>query len=210
MKKIIFIDDDGDVRKTYEMSMKMMFGEEFEIVCLDAEPTLKRMMEVLDSIPDKVSYFIDEKLKHSGNATYAGLDLVEYIRRLDSKVPIYILTSFSDEIEQYLGDIEFVIDKNHWESNEDEENFKKRILRHINTYKDIKSKQSQRFEKLLEKSIFSSLSEEEIEEFNALNINRSKKIVSERLISDESLIQLKLTSDELDRILLELNGGNDE
>lgn len=210
MNKIIFIDDDSDIRATYELSMQMMFEEEFEIVCLDAEPSLAEMMQVLDGIPDKVTYFIDEKLKHSGIASYTGTELVECIRVIDSKVPIYILTSFSDEIEQYLGDIEFVIDKNDWESDEEEENLKKRFLRHINTYKDIKSEQAKRFDELLEKSIFSTLSEVEIEEFNTLNLGRSKKIADERLISDESLAELKGASDELDAIYAELNKGDDE
>jgi hypothetical protein len=210
MNKIIFVDDDSDIRTTYEISMQMMFDDKFEIVCLDAEPSLKDMMKVLDGIPDKVTYFIDEKLKHSGIASYTGTELVENIRVLDSKIPIYILTSFSDEIEQYLGDIEFVIDKNDWETDQEEHNLKKRFLRHINTYKDIKSEQAQRFDELLEKSLFTTLSEDEIEEFNALNLGRSKKIANESLISDESLVELKVASDELDAMYAELKKDDDE
>jgi hypothetical protein len=210
MNKIIFIDDDSDIRATYEISMQMMFDDKFEIVCLDAEPSLKDMMKVLDGIPDKVTYFIDEKLKHSGIASYTGTELVENIRVLDSKVPIYILTSFSDEIEQYLGDIEFVIDKNYWETDEEEHNLKKRFLRHINTYKDIKSEQAKRFDELLEKSLFTTLLEGEIEEFKALNLGRSKKMANESLISDESLVELKVASDELDAMYAELKKDDDE
>lgn len=210
MNKIIFIDDDSDIRATYELSMKIMFGDEFEVVCLDAEPSLEGMMKTLDGIPDKVTYFIDERLKHSGRSAYAGLELVECIRLFDSKIPIYMLTSFSDEIEQYLGDVEFVIDKNDWESDEEEENLKKRVFRHINTYKDIRSTQEARFDELLEKSIFSTLTEKEVEEFDALNIIRSKKILTERLISDESLNELKSASNELDKIYAELRKGYNE
>jgi hypothetical protein len=172
MNKIIFVDDDSDIRTTYEISMQMMFDDKFEIVCLDAEPSLKDMMKVLDGIPDKVTYFIDEKLKHSG--------------------------------------IEFVIDKNDWETDQEEHNLKKRFLRHINTYKDIKSEQAQRFDELLEKSLFTTLSEDEIEEFNALNLGRSKKIANESLISDESLVELKVASDELDAMYAELKKDDDE
>jgi hypothetical protein len=210
MNKIIFIDDDSDIRATYEISMQMMFDDKFEIVCLDAAPSLKDMMKVLDGIPDKVTYFIDEKLKHSGIASYTGTELVENIRVLDSKVPIYILTSFSDEIEQYLGDIEFVIDKNYWETDEEEHNLKKRFLRHINTYKDIKSEQAKRFDELLEKSLFTTLLEGEIEEFKALNLGRSKKMANESLISDESLVELKVASDELDAMYAQLQKDDDE
>jgi hypothetical protein len=210
MNTIIFIDDDSDVRATYKLSMSIMFSDEFEISCLDVEPSLDGMIQVLNDIPDKVTYFIDEKLKHSGIATYTGVELVEKIRIFDSKIPIYILTSYADEIEKYLGDIEFVIDKNDWDLEEDENNLTKRFIRHINTYKDIKSQQAKRFEFLLEKSIFSTLSEKELEEFNALDLSRIKNISSEGIISDESLGELNTASDELDAIYLELRGDDDE
>lgn len=210
MNKIVFIDDDRNIRATYELSMQMMFEKSFEIVCLDVKPSLKEMMQVLDAIPDKVTYFIDEKLKHSGVASYTGSELVEQIRLIDSKIPIYMLTSYSGEIEQYLGDVEFIIDKNDWDSDEEEDNLKKRFLRHINTYEDVKSKQAKRFDDLFEKSLFSTLSNDEIKEFEALNIGRSKILVDERLISEEALAELNAASDELDAIYAELKKTDDE
>ncbi|MFT6872808.1 MAG: hypothetical protein ACJAVN_001820 [Roseivirga sp.] len=210
MNTIIFIDDDSDVRATYELSMQMMFGEQFTIRCLDVEPSLNEMMQELDSIPNKVTYFVDENLKHSGRATYTGIELIKKIRIVDSKIPIYILTSTADEIEQYQGDIEFVIDKNDWDSQDEEGNLAQRFLRHINTYQDIKSEQAQRFDKLLEKSLFCSLSDEEIEEYDALNIGRSKKLFSERLISEESIQKLEAASGELNALYQQLNSGENE
>ncbi|MEP9248051.1 hypothetical protein [Enterobacter asburiae] len=208
MNTIIFIDDDSDVRATYQLSMSLMFSGEFEVLCLDVEPSLDSMVQVLKDIPNKITFFIDEKLKHSGVATYNGVELAERIRVFDSKIPIYILTSFADEIEKYLGDIEFVIDKNDWEL--DDTNLKQRFLRHINTYKDIKSQQAKRFEVLLEKSIFSTLTEDELEEFKALDLSRIKNVSSEGIISEESLGKLNEASNELDAIYLELKGNDDK
>lgn len=208
MNTIIFIDDDSDVRATYKLSMSIMFSEGYDILCLDVEPSLDSMIQVLNNIPNKVTYFIDEKLKHSGIASYTGVELVERIRVFDSKIPIYILTSFSDEIEKYLGDIEFVIDKNDWDLTEDENNLTKRFLRHINTYKDIKSQQAKRFELLLEKSIFSTLSDKELEEFKALDLSRVKNISSEGIISEALLCELNAASNELDAIYLELRNDD--
>lgn len=210
MNTIVFIDDDINMRATFELSIRMMFSEEYEVICLDVEPTLEGMTHILNNIPDKITFFIDEKLKHSGVASYTGVELVERIRLFDSKIPIYILTSYSDEIEKYLGDIEFVIDKNDWDFEEEGENLTKRFLRHINTYKDIKSKQAERYEFLLEKSIFSTLSEEEIEEFNNLDLSRVKNINSEGIISAESLDKLNTASDELDKIYAELRKSDNE
>lgn len=208
MNTIIFIDDDSDVRATYQLSMSLMFSGEFEVLCLDVEPSLDSMVQVLKDIPKKITFFIDEKLKHSGVATYNGVELAERIRVFDSKIPIYILTSFADEIEKYLGDIEFVIDKNDWDL--DDTNLKQRFLRHINTYKDIKSQQAKRFEVLLEKSIFSTLTEDELEEFKALDLSRIKNVSSEGIISEESLGKLNEASNELDAIYLELKGNDDK
>lgn len=210
MDTIVFIDDDLDVRDTYELSMSFMFSNEYKIICLDVKPSIEEMIQVLNKIDDKVIYFVDEKLKHSGIATYTGVELVQQIRMFDAKIPIYILTSYSDEIERYLGDIEFVIDKNDWESVDQEENLKKRFLRHIDTYKDIKSKQAERFEFLLEKSLFSTLSEEEIEEFKSLDLSRVKNISGEGIVSENSLNMLKAASDELDSIFHDLQKGDYE
>ncbi|WP_172378881.1 hypothetical protein [Vibrio sp. Vb339] len=204
MNTIVFIDDDKDIRDTYKLSMEFMFEDEFDIVCLDVETTLREMMTVLDGITGKVSYFVDENLKHTGNATYSGIELIEEVRKIDSKIPIYILTSTADEIDQYLGNIEFVIDKNDWESEEDEDNLKQRFLRQIHIYKDIKSEQAKRFDQLFEKSLFSTLNDSELEEFDILNLGRSKKLVDERLISENSLAELNAASDELNAIYAEL------
>lgn len=210
MDTIVFIDDDSDIRATYELSMRMMFSEEYRIICLDVDSTIEDMIQTLNSIPDKVTLFIDEKLKHSGVASYTGVELIEKIRLFDSKLPIYILTSFADEIEQYLGDIEFVIDKNDWEHERKEKNLIKRFLRHINTYKDIKSEQAKRFDFLLDKSIFSTLSEEEFEEFKALDLSRVKTVFNEGIISEKSLHELNAVSDELDAIYAELKKNEND
>lgn len=204
MSTIIFIDDDREIRDTYELSMNLMFDDEFEIVCLDVVPSLKDMMTILDGYPNKVSYFVDENLKHSGVATYSGIELIEEIRKVDTKIPIYILSSAADDIDKFIGNVEFVIDKNDWEDEEREEDLKQRFYRHINTYKDIKSKQATRFDELFEKSLFSTLSDAELEEFDVLNLGRSKKLVDEKLISAETVSKLNEISAELDAIYEEL------
>lgn len=210
MGKIIFIDDDSNIRDTFKDSAEFMFEGEFEIICLDVAPSLKEMMQVLDGYVDKVAYFVDENLSHEGRGQYSGLDVIEEIRKIDTKIPIYILTSTADDIDQYLGDIEFVIDKNDWESDDEENNLKQRFLRHIHTYKDVKSEQAKRFDELFEKSLFSTLTADEVEEFNVLNLGRSKKLIDESLISEESLAELNAASDELNAIYEELTKGEDE
>ncbi|MCE9685825.1 hypothetical protein LZP73_06285 [Shewanella sp. AS16] len=204
MNTIVFIDDEKIVRDTYNISMQLMFGDDYNIECLDVEKELDEMILVLDQVKDKVTYFIDEKLKHTGVAKYTGIELIEKIRCIDSKIPIYILTSAADDIDKYLGDIEFVIDKNDWGSVGGDDNFLQRFLRHINTYKDIKSEQAKRFDELFGKSLFNTLTVEEKEEFDALNLIRSKVLINEGVISEKALNELKLVSVELNEIYKEL------
>ncbi|GAB7222874.1 hypothetical protein VoSk93_20900 [Vibrio owensii] len=210
MSTILFIDDDQQIRDTYKDSMEFMFDDGFEIVCLDVKESLGDMMQVLADYPDTVSYFVDENLKHSGVATYSGIELIDEVRKINTKVPIYILTSAAGEVDKYLGNIEFVIDKNDWEDEEREGDLKQRFYRHINRYKDIKSKQAKRFDELFEKSLFGSLTDDEAEEFRALNLGRSKILADERLISEKSITELNVASDELDAIYAELKKGKDE
>ena len=63
---------------------------------------------------------------------------------------------------------------------------------------------------MFEKSLFSSLTAEEYEEFRILNVDRSKKLVDESLISEASLDNLNFASKELDEIYKELSEDGDE
>lgn len=90
-----------------------------------------------------------------------------------------------------MGDIEFVIDKIDINQPENKVKLLQRFVRHMQTYKDIKSEQSARFDHLLIKSLDQPLSEEELGEFNALNVIRSKVLLDEGCISETDLRTLK-------------------
>ncbi|NIG16556.1 hypothetical protein [Pantoea sp. Cy-640] len=206
--KIIFIDDQEDVRSTYGRKLTRIFSNHAEILTLPPEKNLELMLKKLDSIEDKIMYVIDEELTLTGGADYNGAFLIEHIRLTDRRIPIYILTSNSAAIDSHLGNVEFIIDKQDWSANQD--NLAERFFRHIDTYNEIKSSQEKRFDELLTKSINTVLSDEEMNEFNALNLNRAKKLINESLISSNDLENLEIVAKKIDELRNKIMGTDNE
>jgi hypothetical protein len=207
---IVVIDDDEAVRRTYKRRLRRIFGTEYIIECPELTRTLEEMLVELDNIPDKVTYFIDEDLLHAGIAAYKGTELIEKIRMNDPNIPIYFITSDLTRVDEQLGDVEFAIDKNRWEDEKDK--YAQRFLRHINTFRTIKSEQAKRFDELFAKSLIEPLTEQEKEEYDELNVVRSKTLINEAIISEASVSELDRQSKELEGLYAELKAfkdGND-
>ncbi|MGR4050480.1 hypothetical protein [Kosakonia cowanii] len=196
--KIIFIDDREEVRYTYKRNLSRIFRDIAEVIALEPLEQITSMISFLDGIEDKVMYVVDEDLKHYGVAQYSGAELIQAIRLSDRKIPIYILTGYILNIDKNLADVEFVIDKGEW--NENSEKFAKRFLRHIDTYYEVKNRQEERFDELLCKSLTSILTDDEEKEYSALNLNRSKILSNESVITKRDLEQL----DDKERKLIEI------
>lgn len=198
MDKIIFVDDDIDSIRSFSVTLRLMFKRDYQIICPPLEEKIEDMLQELDSYDGKLSYFIDENLKNTGIASYSGTELINHIRRVDSKIPIYILTTDPYSADEDSGDIEYLIDKKDCTINN--VNLAQRFLRRIDTYKDIKNKQAQRFDALFDKSLSAPLTASEKQEFEALNLIRSKKLIEESIISEESLRNLERKSEELESL----------
>lgn len=208
--KIVFIDDQEKVRKLYGSRLQRLFGEIVDVTAIEPKPTTADMLTELMSIKNIVAYIIDENLTYSGKTNYQGVGLIKRIREIDPKVPIYILTSDTSLVDAKLGDIEFVIDKVDFNQGENKVKFLQRFLRHLSTYKDIKTQQAERFDQLLIKSLDNPLSEEEKDEFNSLNAIRSKILIDEGCISEKDLESLQEQNRNLSEIESKLKELLDE
>jgi hypothetical protein len=210
MGNIIFMDDQDNVRRIFGQRLKRLFTEIADVIVLEPLPTTEDMMAKLLSLENVVSYIIDENLTYSGGTNYQGVDLIRKIRELDTKVPIYILTSDTSWVDPLLGDIEFVVDKVSLNQKENKEKFLQKFTRHLFTYKDIKTDHAKRFDELLIKSLSEPLQPEEQKEYEALNIIRAKVFIDEASISQEDLDFLTLQTnklDELEKKLQEIKDG---
>lgn len=133
--------------------------------------------------PNTAAFVLDQRMKGSGAVNYNGTDLAQYIRRIDSKIPIYILTGYADEDDEFLGSnylVEYIIAKESIEdlSSETAITIKARILRGLSVFDDVRSELDQRYHDLLLKSFREPLSEKEENEMNSIEGESSAAILA--------------------------------
>lgn len=192
---VVFIDDSVQARRTFKRRLSRIFGEGYQVECPDIAPNLEEMLHSLEQIADKVTYFIDEDLVHESDAQFKGSELIERIRVIDQDIPIYILTSNLTSVDEHLGNIEFAIDKTSLTENKEE--YQKRFFRHLVTLKKIRTEREKRFDDLFAKSLVEPLTEAEKVEYEELNVVRSKVLVDEAILSEESVAELDRQSQQL-------------
>lgn len=178
--KVIYIEDQESSRTLFSDLLSAILGDECEILAPTLEKTKSDMLDKLfysKELRGASTFIIDEKLCMTGEADYQGSQLADDIRALDEKTPVYILTSYAQDVDALAGSIEFVIDKNDISDITKGQSIAQRILRHINIYKDIRCERSNRFDQLLIKSLNNTLTAEEVDEFNQLNIMRARVIL---------------------------------
>jgi CheY-like chemotaxis protein len=149
--KIFFVDEDDDQRETYTLMLQECFPKDCaapEVVGIPPKPTLNEMRFLVED-KDVVTIVLDEQLKESGVATYLGIELAEYLRGLNKKIPIYILTSYTDSEELSEGEmkVEDILSKQDLPERKDVVGA--RILRRIDNFLDVSSEREVRFELLL-------------------------------------------------------------
>ncbi len=206
--KIVYIDDQESSRSLFSELLQNFLGDECFIVTPELENNIEEMLHALffsEACKDASTYIIDEKLCITGLASYQGSQLAEKIRSLDEKIPVYILTSYADDVDQLSGSIEFVIDKNDISKVDKGTKIAQRILRHINVYQDIRTARNVRFDELLLKSLNDTLSESEVSEFNTLNVLRSRIILIDEYQPSKDDEQKEIEQNEiLEKIMIEL------
>ncbi|SHN30483.1 hypothetical protein SAMN05216593_1278 [Pseudomonas asturiensis] len=190
--KIFFVDEDDDQRETYSLMLQECFPKDPSSPVVIGVPPRPKLSDMRFLVEDDgvVSIVLDEQLKESGVATYLGIELAEYLRGLNKKVPIYILTSYPDSEELIEGEInvEDILSKQDLPARKDIVGA--RVLRRIDSFLDVSSIRENRFELLLRKSMSSSLDDDEKSEFLELDYLRSAPFEVSEIYSDEKLKRL--------------------
>ncbi|KAA8673435.1 hypothetical protein [Pantoea dispersa] len=176
-KTVIYVDDDIDARDTYKRFLELWFGSDFNIGTPDIESDIADMLNKIISITNVVAFVFDEKLKETGKAGYLGQELAIAVRELDTKIPIYILTSASEDFSNSgPSEVEYIISKTDIDNDQATTAISARLRRHQNIYSDIVSDRAERLDYLLSKSLETSLTETEQDEFKQLNFLKDKVI----------------------------------
>ncbi|PLT16459.1 MULTISPECIES: response regulator [Ralstonia] len=197
--KVFFVDENEEQRETYRLLLQQcLASDKTGVVVEGVEPKRELAeMQFLVTSQDVVAVVLDEKLKDSGVARYFGIELAQYLRAINKKIPIYILTSFveSEEIADGEFSVEDVLDKQKLADRYLIEGA--RILRRINIYKDILGDREERFEVLLRKSVEKSIGEDELEEFKELGYLRAQGGGSDEIVYEKDLDKLREMEEKL-------------
>ncbi len=203
--KIYFVDEDDDQRETFSLMLQACFPDNAQspkVFGVEPRPEVGDMRFLVED-KDVVTIVLDEQLKDSGVAKYFGIELAEYLRGLNKKIPIYMLTSYPESEELVEGEmkVEDILSKQDLPARK--EVVGARILRRIDNYLDITTEREARFELLLRKSFSEELDGNEASEFEELGYLRSAPFEIDEIYSVESLKKL----DALEAKILEIENN---
>ena len=200
---IWLIDDDEEELTTYSNDFKLDMPQGIQIKAIPPYPRKIDYVSTLLENPDTACIIIDQKLKETRIATYTGIELAQYLRRINKKIPIYILTNFPDD-KDFAGhewNIEDIISKESFHDEEGAHTAKERIKRHMKVYGDILDERAKRFNELLKKSLDDSLNEAELDELAELQAERTAPTLAKDVEELQKLERIAKTNEELIELL---------
>lgn len=189
---IWFIDEDEHQRRTYYRELKRIMPESIQV---EAIAPFRQKEDYLPLLANSrtAGLIIDQKLKDTGVATYMGIELAQYIRGINPKIPLYILTNFVHEDDEFTGgewSVEDIIGKDELNDDEQTRIIQARLLRRIDIYEDILSQREQRFRNLLKKSLHDDFGDEERQELEQLQLERTSVTLASELAELQQLDKL--------------------
>lgn len=188
-KRVIWFIDENQIQlQTYLRALQLLMLHDVEVEVDSIFPPYPNKEDYISMLDDPATstLIIDQKLKDTGIATYTGIELAQYLRGINSKLPIYILTNYVEEKEQFSGgewSVDDIIAKSDLEdiTSDNALTTKARILRRMDVYKDILGAREQRFSHLLRKSLNDQLNNEELKELEELQLERTSTILADEL-----------------------------
>ena len=204
-KVVLWIDENKSALDTLAPFLEECFGGEVTVIPEMPENELSTMLDRIFHEQNLISLVIDQRLKSTGIATYTGIELAEAVRRLDKKIPVYILTNYADDIGDLDYQVEDVLEKDHLHEEAYQRKVAARVRRHADIFDDIVSSRETRFDELLCKSLQTELSAEERDQFDKLDFWRNKIVFAKEEASAEKLKQeLDKQQKELDELRQEI------
>lgn len=177
MHTMLLVDENEQQRHAYTL----VLTELFEGTGVVVKP-LAPLREPADYNPlfaeGQVSALILDQKMEDGGVGYTGTDLSSYLRGIVPKLPIFILSNFTEEkelFEQGESDVEYIVDKRHLNdpTTREAQIFKARVLRRLNVFSDVLTERAQRHHDLLVKSLTDRLSADEEKELGLLDTERA-------------------------------------
>jgi CheY-like chemotaxis protein len=210
-KQVIWIiDENPNQLATYTRQFRRIMPPTIEIRSLEPLPAKEDYIDLVLGDRQTGCIIIDQKLKDTGVANYFGIELAKFLRSINQKIPIYILTNYTSERDQFVGSewsVEDIIAKGDMSDTSKKDILKARIIRHMNVFDEISKLGEERFAILLRKSMHTQLSEEEFAELNNLQIERTAVTLASEL---QQLEKLEQTVDKYKEALAKFRRANSE
>jgi hypothetical protein len=197
---VLYLDEDEDQRILLTPRLAHAFGNGVEVKPIQPERTIELMISEFNKERNRLrALVLDEQLYETGVADYTGSSLAKAFRELDSVIPIFILTSHTDEshLQEKYSDYDHVLDKEDFTTDIDEK-IVVHVRRQIGRFDNYVTERSSRMHELLERSILNKLSEDESKELCELTVWRNE---STHLSEHYGQSQLKRKLDEKQKVL---------
>ncbi len=172
---ICFIDENDEQRRAYARVLGELFADTGIVV--KAMAPLPKVEDYSAILADGsvIGLVLDQKME-DGGVGYTGTQLSAYLRGFMSKLPIVILSNYTDDpaLEKDADAVEYVISKKTIAdpTTRDAQIFKARFLRRLGGFAEILGARAQRYQDLLVKSLRESLPPEEAAEMGLLEKER--------------------------------------
>jgi CheY-like chemotaxis protein len=173
---VYLVDENDEQRRTYARILKELFeGSGLIITDLIPFPTVNEYTALLKS-GRVAALILDQKLE-DGGIPYSGTQLSSHLRGITPKLPIFILSNYTNEPELFVGgewSVEDIVPKSIVldPTSEGAKIFKARFLRRLGVYGDVLDDRAQRYHDLLVKSLKETLTAEEQNELGLLETER--------------------------------------
>lgn len=198
-KIVYLVDENEEQRRAFTLTLSELFeGCGFAIEPLAPLPKPEDYVPLLAS-GSVAALILDQKMEDGGVA-YSGTQLSAYLRGIAPKLPIFILSNYTDDralFEQGEGDVEYIVSKKVITdpTSRDAQIFKARFLRRLNGFVDILDERARRYHDLLVKSLRDKLTPEEEKEIGLLETERiipqQAKEISDNKTLEAAIAQLR-------------------
>lgn len=188
---ILLVDENAEQRRAFTLTLSELF-EGTGIVIRAKEP-LPQCSDYAAVVADgEVAALILDQKMEDGGVGYTGTQLSSFLRGIVPKLPIFILSNYTDDralFEQGEGDVEYIVPKKVLTdpTTRDAQIFKARVLRRLNVFADVLAERARRYHDLLVKSLQSKLTTDEEKELGLLDTERTVPHQATELVDIKTL-----------------------
>lgn len=210
-KIIYFIDENDRDRNANWDALRRIFRDTDILVEAPAPFSDIRNYAELLGRPDTAAFLIDQNMRTSGLG-YNGIDVASFLRGIDSRIPIYIITGGATAHADIGGEqfkVEAILSKDDLDDEQSDaaQIIKARILRGVDVHKAVLSEREGRFHTLLLKSLDEELDSDELREMGYLEGERLAAVQAIEMVSHRDLAELTRA---VEKVLGEVRGSEEK